>query len=65
MSSYKIIYISIDTIVFFEDCIRGAIMLSVVCWSQDLRNIFTLRTPEDAAQISALAEKGQKMIDAR
>mmetsp|Transcript_59037 Transcript_59037/g.93381 ORF Transcript_59037/g.93381 Transcript_59037/m.93381 type:complete len:625 (+) Transcript_59037:47-1921(+) len=28
----------------------------------DLRNIFTLRTPEDAAQISALAQKGQKMI---
>lgn len=28
----------------------------------DLKNIFTLRTPEDAAQIAALAQKGQKMI---
>lgn len=28
----------------------------------DLKNIFTLRTPEDAAKISALAQKGQKMI---
>ncbi|CAL1155389.1 unnamed protein product [Cladocopium goreaui] len=33
--------------------------------AQDLKNIFTLRTPEDAAKISALAQKGQKMIDAR
>jgi len=28
----------------------------------DMQNIFTLRTPEDAANISALAKKGQKMI---
>ena len=28
----------------------------------DLQNIFTLRTPEDAQRISALAKKGQKMI---
>ena len=27
-----------------------------------MQNIFTLRTPEDAANISALAKKGQKMI---
>eukprot|EP00438_Fugacium_kawagutii_P015044 Skav225177 [mRNA] locus=scaffold1095:375061:388472:- [translate_table: standard] len=30
--------------------------------SEDLKNIFTLRTPEDAANIAALAKKGQKMI---
>ncbi|CAE7335393.1 AIFM3 [Symbiodinium natans] len=28
----------------------------------DLKNIFTLRTPEDAAKIAQLAKKGQKMI---
>ncbi|CAE7757133.1 AIFM3 [Symbiodinium pilosum] len=28
----------------------------------DLNNIFTLRTPEDAAKIAQLAKKGQKMI---
>ncbi|CAJ1378880.1 unnamed protein product [Effrenium voratum] len=28
----------------------------------DLQNIFTLRTPEDAAQIAKLAKSGQKMI---
>ena len=33
--------------------------------TQDLQNIFTLRTPEDAANIAALAKKGQKMIEPR
>lgn len=28
----------------------------------DMKNIFTLRTPEDAAKIAQLAKKGQKMI---